>query len=220
MVRRILLVCGILAALLYVGSDIYAAWSWEGYSYTARSVSELRAIGAPTRAFLVPTLFVYSLLELVFGVGVWRSAGDRRSVRIAGALLVALALVDLSAYFFPMRLGGTMRGDAMHLVLTALTVLMILLVIGFGANANGRWFRIYSYISIAVILIAGAWAGMDAPRIEAGLPTPWMGARERLNIYGYMLWMLMLALVLWRSPAPAKTHKPPVGIGPAQLTPR
>jgi hypothetical protein len=58
MLRKILLVCGILAALLYVGSDILAAMRWEGYSYTAQTVSELRAVGAPTRAFLVPILLL------------------------------------------------------------------------------------------------------------------------------------------------------------------
>ena len=58
MVRKVLLICGILASLIYVGSDILAAMRWEGYSYTAQSVSELRAIGAPTRSFLVPILFL------------------------------------------------------------------------------------------------------------------------------------------------------------------
>lgn len=61
MSRKGLLVCGVLAALLYVGSDIVAAWRWEGYSYTAQSVSELRAIGAPTRPFLVPVLSLYNV---------------------------------------------------------------------------------------------------------------------------------------------------------------
>ena len=30
-----LLICGILASLLYVGTDIVAALRWEGYDYTA-----------------------------------------------------------------------------------------------------------------------------------------------------------------------------------------
>lgn len=54
--NRLLLVCGIFAALIYIGSDIIAAMSWQGYSYTAQSVSELRAVDAPTSAFLLPIL--------------------------------------------------------------------------------------------------------------------------------------------------------------------
>src|SRR5437762_8743894 len=104
MVRKVLLVCGILAALLYVGSDILAALSWEGYSYTAQSVSELRALGAPTRTFLVPILTLYSVLEIAFALGMWLTAGPKRSLRITAGLLLALGVLDLTAYFFPMHL--------------------------------------------------------------------------------------------------------------------
>jgi hypothetical protein len=90
MVRKFLLVCGILASLLYAGTDILAAMSWEGYSYTAQSVSELRAIGAPTRPLLVPILLIYALLEIAFGFGVREAAGQKRALRIAGVLLIGL----------------------------------------------------------------------------------------------------------------------------------
>jgi hypothetical protein len=47
-----------------------------------------------------------------------------------------------------------------------------------------------------MLFVCGAWAFLDAPRIAANLPTPWVGVRERINIYGYMLWMLVLAIIL------------------------
>lgn len=49
MVRKALLVCGILSSLLYVAIDIYGALQFEGYSYASQAISELTAIGAPTR---------------------------------------------------------------------------------------------------------------------------------------------------------------------------
>jgi hypothetical protein len=50
MTRRMLLVCGIISPVLYIGTDILAATMlYKGYSYTAQQVSELSAIGAPTR---------------------------------------------------------------------------------------------------------------------------------------------------------------------------
>lgn len=226
MVRKVLLVCGILAALLYVGSDILAALRWEGYSYINQSVSELRAIGAPTRPFLVPILTIYALLEIAFGLGVWMSAGSRRALRITGVLLIALGVLDLTAYFFPMHLReeisqtGRTLNETMHLIGTGVTVLIILLIIGFGAMANGKWFRLYSYATILVLIVAGAWGALDAPRIEANLPTPWLGVRERINIYGYMLWLAVLAIALWRAKVTAATGKPPASIGAPQLTPR
>ena len=53
-----------------------------------------------------------------------------------------------------------------------------------------------SIATILTLFVCGVWAFLDAPRIAANLPTPWVGVRERINIYGYMLWMLMLAATL------------------------
>ena len=200
MVRKVLLICGILASLLYVGTDILAAMRWEGYSYTSQSVSELRAIGAPTRPFLVPVLLIYAMLEIAFGWGVREAAGQKRVLRIAGVLLIGLGVVDLVAPFFPMHLRGAEKSltDTMHIILTVVTVLLILLIIGFGAVAEGNRFRVYSIATIVILIVCGAWAFWDGPRIAANLPTPWIGVRERINIYGYMLWMLALAVVLLR----------------------
>jgi len=199
-VRKSLLVCGIIASLLYVASDIVAAMLWEGYSYTAQSVSELRAIGAPTRPFLVPILLIYAMLEIAFGWGVRGVAGHKRALRIAGVLLIGLGVVDVVAPFFPMHLRGAASTltDTMHILLTVVTVLLILLTIGFGAAGGGERFRLYSVATIMILALCGAWAFMDAPRIAANLPTPWVGVRERINIYGYMLWMAVLGIVLLR----------------------
>src|SRR5215216_7608 len=140
MVRKVLLFCGIWAALIYVGSDIVAALRWEGYSYTAQSVSELRAIDAPTRAFLMPILFLYGLFEFAFGIGIWVDDAHKRSLRITGILLVTLGALDLSGYFFPLHLSeeASSFANTMHVIMTAVTVLLILAIIGFGALADGK----------------------------------------------------------------------------------
>jgi hypothetical protein len=39
---------------------------------------------------------------------------------------------------------------------------------------------------------------MDASRITANLPTPWLGVWERINIFGYMLWIVVLSINLLR----------------------
>ncbi len=83
MVRKILLTCGIVAALLYVVTTILGAMRYPGYSSTAHSVSELFAIDAPSKPFVDPLFVAYSLLWVAFGVGVWQSAGRNRALRIA-----------------------------------------------------------------------------------------------------------------------------------------
>lgn len=44
----------------------------------------------------------------------------------------------------------------------------------------------------------GILADLDAPRIEANLPTPWAGVTERVNIVAYMLWVVVPAIALLR----------------------
>lgn len=38
--QRLLLFCGVLAPLIYVGSDVFASLLWESHSYTPQSVSD------------------------------------------------------------------------------------------------------------------------------------------------------------------------------------
>jgi hypothetical protein len=222
MAGKLLLICGVLASLLYIGSDILAALRWDGYSYLHQSVSELRALGAPTRPLLIPVLGLYALLEIAFGGGVWLSAGSKRSVRLTGGLVIALGVLDLVAIFTPMHVRGAegTLTDILHIIATVMTVLLFFPIIGFGSAADGRGFRLYSYATLLLLVVFGVWAFMDAPRIGANLPTPWLGVRERLNIYGYMLWMAVLALVLWRAPAPAAAGKSQPSVATPQLTSR
>lgn len=46
------------------------------------------------------------------------------------------------------------------------------------------------------MLVFGAWSGMDASVVEAGLPTPWLRVRERIFWYTYHLWFGVLACPL------------------------
>jgi hypothetical protein len=85
-----LLVCGIAASLLYIATTIVAAMLWKGYSSASQTVSEVFAIGAPSRPLVVPLFLAYSVLVIAFGLGVWRSAGFGKRFRLysIGTLLV------------------------------------------------------------------------------------------------------------------------------------
>ena len=198
---KLLLVCGILAPLLYVATDILAAMRWEGYSYTAQTISETFAIGAPTRPLVLLRGLAYSLLMFAFGLGVRESARGDRALRFVGGLLIGIASIDMAAPFVaPMHLRGAVRTltDTMHIVLASVDVLFILLIIGFGTSAFGKGSRIYSIGTILVVVVFGILAGMDAPRIAANLPTPWLGVTERISVFSYMLWVVVLAISLLR----------------------
>jgi len=203
MVRKVLLVCGILSALLYVGTDILAAMRWEGYSYVSQTVSELIAIDAPIRPLVVPLFTTYAILVYAFAVGVWQSAGPKRALRVTAVGMAGKEILGLAVtLFFPIHLRGVegTLSDIMHGILTGVGVLLFMFpAMGFGAAAFGKRFRLYSIGTILIFLVCGTLAGLDGPRVAANLPTPWMGVWERINIFGYMLWVVVLAISLLRA---------------------
>jgi hypothetical protein len=123
-------------------------------------------------------------------------------LHLVGGLLVAIGAVGLAAMpFTPMRLRGTgsLATDAPHIAATAVIVLCILLAIGFGASLFGRGFRLYSYATLLTLLVFGTWTSLEAARLAAGQPTPWLGAAERVHIGAYLAWVMVLAVILWRT---------------------
>lgn len=202
MVRKILLICGILASLVWMGTDILAALRYEGYNYPFDPISGLSATGAPTRSFVIPLDNLFVVLKIAFAWGVWLTADQKRALRITAGLLFASGVVDLAAYFFPWNPGeavGTLT-NMMHAILAGgVTVLLILLTIGFGARADGKWFRFYSYGTLLILIVSGALMSLGDPRIEANEPPLWFGLAERIDAYGFMLWMIVLVILLLRT---------------------
>jgi len=205
MVRKVLLVSGILSSLLYVVTVVLAAMRWEGYNPASQTVSELIAIDAPTRPLVVPLFVTYALLIYAFGVGVWASDDRKPALRFAAVGLIGKEVLGLvGTLFFPMHLrevlavGGGTSSDTMHATLALLGVLFMLLALGSAAFAFGKRFRLYSIATILLLIVGGVLTGSDVPRMEANLPTPWMGVWERINIYAYMLWVVVLSIILLR----------------------
>ena len=200
LLRKALLVCGILSSLLY-GAMIGAIGS-EGYSRISQTPSELTAIGAPTRSLWMLLGAVYTVLVTAFGWGVWKSARRDRALRIVGALLVAYGSLGLLWPFAPMHqrealaAGGGTLSDTMHLGLASATVLLMFIAMGVAATAFGKRFHVYSIASIVALVAFGALTFWDAPRVQANLPTPWIGLWERINISVFLLWVVVLATLL------------------------
>jgi hypothetical protein len=71
MVRKILLICGIVSSVWYVVTDVIGTLRYPGYSYADQWFSELTAQGAPTRDFMVALNGIpYTLLVSAFAEGV------------------------------------------------------------------------------------------------------------------------------------------------------
>jgi hypothetical protein len=206
--RRLLVAGGAAAFVLYLAMDIVAALRYEGYSYTGQTISELSAIGAPTRAMWAPLGVVYALLMLAFGAGVWLLAGSKRSLRIIGALATFMGALALFVWpFAPMHqrevlaAGGGSFTDTLHLILGGTDTLIFFASMIAGLGVFGRRFRYYTLATIAVVLVAGVLTGLAAPGVQKDESTPWIGVTERVSVFGSMLWYAVLAVGLLRRPA-------------------
>lgn len=194
-----LLFCGILSTLLYIASDSICAIVYPGYSYTSQAISELSAIGSPTASLWTYLLLPFNPLIILFGIGVFLSNKKRR-LRISGILLSLFGISGYAWWFFPMNMRGNIgsASDTGHLIMSAITVLLLTLILAFGSGAGGKKFRIYSILTILIMLFFGSLVGMMAPAVAAEEPTPWMGIYERISVFSPMIWMSVLAIILMK----------------------
>lgn len=192
------IICGILAPIIYIATDLFAGMIYSGYDFSSQAISELSAIGAPTRALWIAMTFIFNPLLVAFGIGIYGTGDANRSLRITGFLVTVWGLLGFIWLFFPMNMRGAIGSstDTMHLVMAGITVLLMTFFMGFGASAHGTRFRSFSVLTILTMLFFGALTGQQAPNVAAQLPTPWMGVMERISVYSPMLWIFVLAIVL------------------------
>jgi len=200
--RKSALACGIASSLLYGWMIVFLRY--DGYSRLAQVPSELTAIGAPTQSLWAVLGAVYMALIAIFGWGVWTSARRRESLRRTGLLLLAYAAFGLLWPFATMHQrdvlaeGGGTLGDTLHVILGPLEVLVMFACMAVAAGAFGARFRIYTIVSIILLLAFGGITVMQAPQVSQGLPTPFIGLWERICISGFLVWIVALAVATWR----------------------
>jgi hypothetical protein len=196
------LVCGIVSCFLYVTMNVVVPAQWPGYDSASQTVSELSAVGAPTRPLWVVLGMFYSVLVMAFGWGVRMAAGDDRRLRAAGLLIAVYGALGILWPFAPMHLrpvlaaGGGTASDTLHIALAVATEVIYLLALVLAAAVLGKAFRLYSLATFAALLTFGALTFREAPLVGANRPTPLIGVWERINIGVFLLWMIVLAVVL------------------------
>jgi hypothetical protein len=204
---RILLGAGILSSALYAAMSVFVPLAYPGYDSASMWVSEISAIGAPTRTVWVVLGYGYTFLFLAFAWGVWQSAGENKALHVTGILLLIYAGVSLLWPLAPMHTREALAAgeknlfDTWHLIFAGMAVLLMTAAMAIGAFAFGKGFRIYSFLTIACLLLFGMLTGQSAPHVEKNLPTPLIGVWERINIGVFLAWVVALALLVQRKVA-------------------
>lgn len=197
--RRVLLICGIVASLVYLAANAIVPMWFEGYDWVSQTVSELSAIDAPTRRLWMAMMVPFTLLMLAFCGGIWMSAGSGRALRLAA--VCGWLHIGFGALWPPMHLRGAEMTitDTLHIAWTAVVVPLMMMQIGFAAAALGRWFRVYSVLTITGMIAFGFMTSLEAPNIATGGPTPLIGLWERIGMAPFFVWVPVLAVRLWRA---------------------
>lgn len=78
----------------------------------------------------------------------------------------------------------------------------MLLAIGSVAATLEKRFRFYSMATMVILVAFGALTALDAPRIDANLPTLWVGVWELIaSVFSRSVVVLAIALLRVRDPA-------------------
>lgn len=206
-----LLVCGVLAPIVYVSTVIVGGLIRPGYSHLSEPISELTATGAPNKGLLDLLFLAYNLLVMAFGVGLAVKANGSRQGRLSG-LIAGVALVATGAcgallqLFFPQDPGGAQAAvtttGTMHIVFAGLAALTTMVAVLFSA----LWFRlqrtlkgyvVYSLVTLVVIAVSGGYGAASASASGNAL----FGLVERVTIGAMELWLLVVSLKLYRGTA-------------------
>jgi hypothetical protein len=151
---------------------------------------------------------LYGALVTAFAVGVWASAGGTRRRRIVGAMLAGYGATGMvTGLFLQMdrreviaageaTLRNTFHGPGTMVMSLFLVVAMIA-----ATTLLGKKFQYYTYATVATLIVFGVWTSLQIGQMGANEPTPWMGLKERVNIYATMLWIAVLAIALLRANA-------------------
>lgn len=198
--KKFLMFCGLIAAVVYTGTVILGGWLRPDYSPISMAISELVADGAPNRTLLSSLFLLYNILVSLFGIGLFLNVKNQSQGRVSGMAgslaLVAVGLAGiLMELVFPQEPGGTTMTFAgtMHLVMAGVAslgtmVAILFLAISFKHQPVLKGFVVYSMISVAVIFLSG---GMTAAAMANH--SPLFGLIERITIFTFILWLFVSA---------------------------
>jgi len=199
--HKVLLSCGIIAAVLGAVTDIVAGLMKPGYRSDTQSASILSAFGITTRPYVLPFIVTANTLMIAFAVGVWFSADHNWVMRVTAGLIAGNAVFATIAFlFFPMHPDEAMNtyANRLNVIFMGISVLLFFLAIGFGAAANHTWFRYFSIGMILIFFVVDILALRGVKPALGGAPGPLVGVQERTMMYGDLLWLALQAVVLLR----------------------
>ncbi|MDL2300023.1 DUF998 domain-containing protein [Clostridiaceae bacterium OttesenSCG-928-D20] len=192
---------GVVGLLSYTAGVVFSPLAYPGYDWKAQAVSDLFAMNAPSLLLWnqLTSLCGTCVMVSVMSVCVFIQNKLNRTLRAGIYLFAAMQWVSTVGYaMFPLAEGGmegTSFQDIMHIVVTALVVLlsvasMIVIMIGSFRKRRYPSLGIWAALTLALML-AGA-IGVNL------VPPGYFGIPERFSVFAGMGFAAVLGIYLFR----------------------
>ena len=176
---------GVVSFLSYAAAVIFAPLAYPGYDWMAQAVSDLSAANAPSLALWNRLSAPYSVCEVVCATIVCIGCQKQKSKRLRAGIYLFAIMEWISAIgyrMFPLSESGYAGEfqDVMHMVVTALVVLLSIVSLILIIIAGERETHLRSYAVCAGIALGMMLAGALGMKI---VPVRYFGIVERFSVF-------------------------------------
>ena len=176
---------GIVSFLSYTAAVVFAPLAYPGYNWLAQAVSDLSAANAPSLSLWNQLSAFYNVCEVVCVTVVCIGIQGQKTklLRMGIYLFAVMEWISAVGYrMFPLSDSGYAGAfqDVMHMVITALVVLLSIVSLTTIIVAGVKSKECCSYDVCAVIALAMMLVGAMGMKI---VPTDYFGVIERFSVF-------------------------------------
>ena len=176
---------GVVSFLSYTAAVVFAPLAYPGYHWMAQALSDLSAANAPSLALWNQLSALYNACEVVCATVVCISIQGQKTKLLRSGIYLFAIMEWISAVgyrMFPLSSSGYAGAfqDVMHMVTTALVVLLsivsLTMIIVAGAKSkNCRSYGVCAAVALAMMLVGAM--GMKI------VPAEYFGVVERFSVF-------------------------------------
>ena len=176
---------GVVSFLSYTAAVVFAPLTYPGYNWMAQAVSDLSAANAPSLALWNQLSALYNACEVVCATVVCIGIQGQKTKLLRSGIYLFAIMEWISAVgyrMFPLSSSGYAGAfqDVMHMVITALVVLLSIVSLTTIIVAGVKSKECCSYDVCAAIALAMMLVGAMGMKI---VPTDYFGVIERFSVF-------------------------------------
>ena len=171
---------GVVSFLSYTAAVVFAPLTYPGYNWMAQAVSDLSAANAPSLALWNQLSALYNACEVVCATVVCIGIQGQKTKLLRSGIYLFAIMEWISAVgyrMFPLSSSGYAGAfqDVMHMVTTALVVLLTMIIVAGAKSKNCRSYGVCAAVALAMMLVGAM--GMKI------VPAEYFGVVERFSVF-------------------------------------